>query len=196
MAFVLGCLQGQGYGEDDSGVASVRISAQGVEEGVLKEVERNIGSAVLPFPGVVYKSINVTAKKQGGFIYLEVTAALPEGLAEGVDRYSFIYDPGTGEFTLKGYSLEALPPGVRGDAIVMALQSERLAGLLESNALFQVEPTVKRILPVTSEKFYQPKTLFSVTWRDYDSGSAVSALVDLEGGGVIQVWSNFEYQLR
>ncbi len=185
-AFAVGCLQGfQGKEK----VPAVAVSGHGIGEEDLTKIEKGIRDAVLPYPGITYDSINVTAKKQGSFIYLEVLASAHPGLAEGLDIYSFIYDPGSDEFILKGYSLENLPPPVRDDAINVALQSDELTPLLESMTLFQEEPTVKRILPATSEKFYQPKTLFSVTWRNYEEGSAVSALVDLEEGKLLQLWS-------
>ncbi|HEX7628178.1 MAG TPA: hypothetical protein VF354_04575 [Candidatus Methanoperedens sp.] len=43
-------------------------------------------------------------------------------------------------------------------------------------------PSVKRILPGTSEKFYAPKTLLSVSWK------GISALVDPDERKVVQVW--------
>ncbi|CAG0957405.1 hypothetical protein METP3_00615 [Methanosarcinales archaeon] len=41
---------------------------------------------------------------------------------------------------------------------------------------------VKRILPKTSEKFYLPKTLLSVSWK------GISALIDPDERKVVQVW--------
>jgi len=41
---------------------------------------------------------------------------------------------------------------------------------------------VKRILPGTSQKFYVPKTLLSVTWK------GISALIDPDERKVVQVW--------
>ncbi|MGP8320174.1 MAG: hypothetical protein ACT6FD_05225, partial [Methanosarcinaceae archaeon] len=46
-------------------------------------------------------------------------------------------------------------------------------------------PSVKRILPETAEKFYEPKTLISVTWKDIP----LSALVDVDTGQVVEVWN-------
>ena len=45
-------------------------------------------------------------------------------------------------------------------------------------------PTVKRILPETSEKFYAAKTCLSVTWTD----ASVSALVDMGSRSVVKTW--------
>ena len=189
VALAIGCLQGF-QGQENA--PSVTVSGKGIEEEALKKIKRGIGGAVLPYPGITYDSINVTARKQGSSISLEVLASAHPGLAEGVDIYGFIYDPGSDEFFLKGYSLENLPLSVKDDAINVALQSDELTQLLESMALFQEEPTVKRILPATSEKFYQPKTLFSVTWRDYETGNVVSALVDPGEGKLVQLWSREE----
>jgi hypothetical protein len=77
------------------------------------------------------------------------------------DLYDFTYQ--SRELVRTGYLLEAIPESVRQDAIAIAMQNHEIAGALSGDAGV---PTVKRILPETSEKFYAPKTLLSVTWID------------------------------
>ncbi len=68
----------------------------------------------------------------------------------------------------------------RNDAIGIALTDRDVATSVSvSNPGV---PSVKRILPKTSEKFYLPKTLLSVSWK------GISALVDPDERKVVQVW--------
>jgi len=84
------------------------------------------------------------------------------------------------------YLLEAIPVPVRSEAIGIAMQSKDIAAALGSGANAYGTPSVKRILPETAEKFYEPKTLLSVTWKD----SSLSALVDADTGQVVEIWVN------
>ncbi|MDL5502502.1 MAG: hypothetical protein QSU88_04725, partial [Candidatus Methanoperedens sp.] len=74
-----------------------------------------------------------------------------------------------------GYLLEATPATYKNDAIGIALTDRDLATSVSNLGI----PSVKRILPKTSEKFYLPKTLLSVSWKGF------SALVDLEERKVV-----------
>ena len=66
----------------------------------------------------------------------------------------------------------------RNDAIGIALNDRDVATSVRNLGV----PSVKRILPGTSEKFYAPKTLLSVSWK------GISALVDPDERKVVQVW--------
>lgn len=156
----------------------------------LENMKTDVLGALIPSPGVRYDAVNVTATGLGSGLNLEVTAVTR--VSEYPDIYRFYYSPDEREITLKGYVLEAIPPAVRSEAIAVALASQEIEGMLETLNMNPAEPTVKRILPETSAKYYAPKTLFSVTWRDFDKKVAVSALVDLETGQVVQTWQGVE----
>jgi len=84
-----------------------------------------------------------------------------------------------GNLIQTGYLLEAIPMQVRDDAISTALSSSEIASLSIKPGI----PTVRRILPETSEKYYAPKTLLSVTW------DGISGLIDLDEHKVVKVWN-------
>jgi hypothetical protein len=157
-----------------------------VEGEKLEKMKLDILQAVVPFPGVTYDAINVTATKLGSGLNLKVVAS--SRVSEGLDVYRFYYDPASREITLKGYVLEAIPPTTRSEAISIALGSEEVQRMLSESAI-AVEPAVRRILPETSAKYYAPKTLFSITWSDFERRMVISALVDLESSRVVQAWS-------
>jgi hypothetical protein len=52
----------------------------------------------------------------------------------------------------------------------------------KNNETVSVVPTVRRILPETSAKFYASKTCLGVTWAD----ASVSALVDMDRRSVVK----------
>ncbi len=157
-----------------------------IEGEKLEEMKNQIMRALVPLPGVTYEAINVTATELGTGLNLEVVAS--SRVSEGLDIYRFYYDPGSRKITLKGYVLEAIPPTVRSKAVSIALYSEEMQRILSENAI-AVEPRVRRILPETAAKYYAPKTLFSVTWSDFEKRVVVSALVDLDNGRVVQTWT-------
>ncbi|MDW7727206.1 MAG: hypothetical protein SCH70_08900 [Candidatus Methanoperedens sp.] len=119
-----------------------------------------------------YEVVNISASSEGERVRLKVIAVTKD--AGYPDIYDFVYD-GEG-LLLTGYLLEAIPQAYSNEAIGIALSNQEVAASVTG------VPTVRRILPGTSEKFYAPKTLLSVTW------DGVSALVDLEDGKVVQVW--------
>ncbi len=65
------------------------------------------------------------------------------------------------------------------------MHNEQIRDVLSTGMGGNSIPSVKRILPETAEKFYEPKTLLSVTWKD----SSLSALVDVDTGQVVEVWN-------
>ncbi|HMB45506.1 MAG TPA: hypothetical protein VKL21_06765, partial [Candidatus Methanoperedens sp.] len=81
-----------------------------------------------------------------------------------------------------GYLLEAVPVRYRNEAITVALNDRDVATSVRNSG----DPSVKRILPGTSQKFYVSKTLLSVTW------DGISALVDPDERKVVQVWKESE----
>ena len=165
-----------------------KFYVQGVKLGgeKLEKMKIDIMRALAPLPGVTYDAINVTATKLSSGLNLEVVAS--SRVSEGLDIYRFYYDPGSRKITLKGYVLEAIPPTVRSKAVSIALDSEEVQRILSENAI-AVETRVRRILPETAAKYYAPKTLFSVTWSDFEKRVVVSALVDLDSGRVVQTWT-------
>jgi hypothetical protein len=100
-----------------------------------------------------------------------------------MDRYDFVYSDN--EIIITGYILEAIPESVRSEAISLALQNEEVASAMGSGMYTNGDPSVKQILPETSEKFYTGKPLISVTWMD----SSISALIDMDTRAVVQVWT-------
>ena len=87
---------------------------------------------------------------------------------------------------MTGYLLEAIPATDRIKALdIVFSQGEEIRQAITQS---RSEPTVKRILPQTSEKFYKPKTLLSVTWQDVQ----VSALVDVDPYTVVEIWNGDE----
>ncbi len=120
-----------------------------------------------------YEIVNITAVTTNEGPRLKVMAIAKD--ADKLDIYDFVYDGK--ELLLTGYLLEAIPFQYRDDAIGIALGNQEVAASAATGA-----PTVRRILPKTSQKFYAPKTLLSVTWV------GVSALVDPDEQKVVQVW--------
>jgi hypothetical protein len=105
---------------------------------------------------------------------LKIVASINE--SDRYDIYDLVYD--NEKLQLTGYLLEAIPPMYRNEAIGIALQNQTLASSIANSG----NPSVKRIMPQTSEKYYAPKTLLSVTWK------GTSALVDPDERKVVQIW--------
>jgi hypothetical protein len=121
-----------------------------------------------------YDFVNISSKGDANQMRISVTAKAVD--SEKPDIYDFTYQDN--ELLLSGYLLEAIPQMFRNEAIGIALTDKDLAASVRNSG----GPTVKRILPKTSEKFYVPKPLLSVTWK------GISALVDPDERKVVQVW--------
>ena len=123
-----------------------------------------------------YELVNISTKGDMNKMDIKVTATTLD--SEIPDRYDFVFE--NNDLLMTGYLLEAIPATYRNDAIGIALTDRDLATSVSvSNPGV---PSVKRILPKTSEKFYLPKTLLSVSWK------GISALVDPDERKVVQVW--------
>ena len=121
-----------------------------------------------------YETVNISAKDGTNDMHIKVTAASLD--SENPDIYDFVYNGN--ELLLTGYLLEAVPPMYRNEVIGIALSDRDVATAVRNSGV----PSVKRILPKTSEKFYVGKTLLSVTWK------GISALVDPDERKVVQIW--------
>ena len=123
-----------------------------------------------------YELVNISTKGDKNKMDIKVTATTLD--SEIPDIYDFVFE--NNDLLMTGYLLEAIPATYRNDAIGIALTDRDLATSVSvSNPGV---PSVKRILPKTSEKFYLPKTLLSVSWK------GISALVDPDERKVVQVW--------
>jgi hypothetical protein len=158
-----------------------------------EETRTNIISAVLaeimPYKGVKYDKVNISAMKNGEDHDLRVTCF--SGACEYPDVYDFTYCGTSKQLVQNRYLLEAIPLSERAKALSVALQSEEAANLMRTNSLESVMPTVRRVLPETAEKFYSPKIMLSVTWTRFgDNHEVVSVLVDPDEWKAVEVWSN------
>jgi hypothetical protein len=143
------------------------------------KIETLLWEQITPYRSIEYDIVNITTTQAGEFIGIQVKARSIEIPYQ--DIYDFSYKNDT--LVMTGYLLEAVPAADRIKAldIVFSKGEEIKQAITQS----QSEPTVKRILPQTSEKFYKPKTLLSVTWQDVQ----VSALVDLDTYSIVDTWS-------
>lgn len=121
-----------------------------------------------------YELVNISTKGDKNKMDIKVTATTLD--SEIPDIYDFVFE--NNDLLMTGYLLEAIPATYRNDAIGIALTDRDLATSVSNLGL----PSVKRILPKTSEKFYLPKTLLSVSWK------GISALIDPDERKVVQVW--------
>ncbi len=137
------------------------------------EIEELLWAEISPFK-TEYEAVNISASPEGKVLRLKVIAITNDSY--NLDIYDFAYEDN--KLLLTGYLLEAIPQIYRSEAISIALGNQEIATSMVNPG----NPTVRRILPRTSEKFYAPKTLLSVTWK------GVSALVDPEERKVVQVW--------
>lgn len=137
------------------------------------KIEEQLWNEVTPFR-TEYETVNISASPEGNKLRLKVIAAIKE--SDRPDIYDFAYEDGT--LLLTGYLLEAIAPQYRDDAISTALTNSEITSSLINPGI----PTVRRILPRTSEKLYAPKTLLSVTW------DGTSALIDPDEHKVVKVW--------
>ena len=142
-----------------------------------KNIEELLWFEIAPYK-TEYDIVNISSKGDANQMRISVTARAAD--SEKPDIYDFAYQDN--ELLLTGYLLEAVPQIFRNEAIGIALNDKDMATSIRNLG----EPSVKRILPKTSEKFYAPKTLLSVTWK------GISALVDPDERKVVQVWREGE----
>lgn len=149
------------------------VSWSGKPENAAK-IEGLLWTEIIPYKSE-YENVNIGASPEGAGLRLKVVASINE--SELFDIYNFVYDDE--KLLLTGYLLEAVPSMNRNEAIGIALQNQSMM----SSAAYSGNPTVKRILPHTSQKYYAPKTLLSVSWK------GLSALVDPDERQVVQIWT-------
>lgn len=136
------------------------------------KIEELLWAEIAPYR-TEYEMVNISSTGNKG-LSLKVIATAKD--TDQPDIYDFVYEGG--ELLPTGYLLEAIPSQYRNEAIGIAIGNQEVAASTASAGI----PTVRRILPGTSEKFYAPKTLLSVTWTD------ISALIDPDERKVVQVW--------
>jgi hypothetical protein len=136
-------------------------------------VEKELWTQLYPY-NIEYDLVNISAKSESNGLHLRVIGI--SNAAINPDVYDLIYSNGT--LTRTGYLLEALQPQDRDAAIGTAMQNK---AVMEKGA--PGVPTVRRILPDTSKKYYAAKTLLSVTW------TGISVLVDPDERKVVKVWN-------
>lgn len=135
-------------------------------------IETELWTQIAPY-NTEYDIVNITAKNEGNGLRLRAVGI--SNSIEYPDVYDFTYSGGT--LTRTGYLLEAITPQDRDAAIAVAMQDKDFRTASASGV-----PTVRRILPDTSKKYYAPKTLLSVTWQ------GVSVLVDPEERKIANIW--------
>ena len=146
------------------------------------KIETLLWEQVTPYRSIEYNTVNITTTQSGDVIGIRVKAGSTQSPYQ--DIYDFSYLNGT--LVMTGYLLEAIPAADRINALdIVFSQGEEIR---QAIAQSRSEPTVKRILPQTSEKFYKPKTLLSVTWQDVQ----VSALVDVDTYTIVEIWNGDE----
>lgn len=137
------------------------------------KVEELLWNEISPYRAD-YETVNISPSTEGKKLHLKVVASIKE--SDRPDIYDFVYEEGN--LTMTGYLLEAIPVQYRDEAISTALASSEIAGSIKTGT-----PSVRRILPQTSEIYYAPKTLLSVTWN------GVSGLIDPDEHKVVKVWN-------
>ena len=143
------------------------------------KIERMLWEQIMPYRSIEYDLVNITAKQGAGFTGIKVKARSIQTPYQ--DIYDFTYKNDT--LVMTGYLLEAIPEADRIKALdIVFSEGEEIKQAITQS---QSEPTVKRILPQTSKKFYKSKTLLSVTWQDVQ----VSALVDVDTYSIVDTWS-------
>ncbi len=142
-----------------------------------ENIEKLIWQEISPYR-TEYDIVNMSAKEDNKEMYIKVIAISTD--SENPDIYELVYN--NNGLAITGYLLESIPMTYRNEAIRIALNDKNVSSSLRNPQ----NPSVKRILPGTSEKFYMPKTLLSVTWK------GISALVDPDERKVVQVWKENE----
>lgn len=139
-------------------------------------VEEELWTQITPY-NIEYDLVNISAKSESDGLHLRVIGI--SNAAINPDVYDLIYSGGT--LTRTGYLLEALQQQDIDAAIAAAMKTREVMEKRASGV-----PTVRRILPDTSKKYYAAKTLLSVTW------TGISVLVDPDGWKVVKVWNENE----
>ncbi len=143
------------------------------------KIETLLWEQVTPYRSIEYDMVNISTSRSGNAVSIRVKAGSTQSPYQ--DIYDFSYQDGT--LVMTGYLLEAIPATDRVKALdIIFSQGEEIRQAITQS---RSEPTVKRILPHTSEKFYKPKTLLSVTWQDV----LVSALVDVDSYTIVEIWN-------
>jgi len=178
----------------DSGLSTtLELSGMELNEEAKTEIVSKVLAEIMPYKGVKYDKVNISAMRNGEDYDLRVICF--SDACEYQDVYDFTYYGASKQLVQNRYVLEAIPVAERAKAISVALQNEEAANLLRANSQESVTPTVRRVLPETAEKFYLPKTLLSVTWTRFGANPAVvSVLVDPDEGKAVKVWSNLEVE--
>ena len=178
-ALLVTTISGCVAGTDDASLENIVWT--GTPPAESKDIGKKIMQQVIPYAGTEYGNITISASQENDKLRLHVSGVSANTMRP--DLYDFTYDYDKNELMRVSYLLEAIPESVRGEAIGIAMQNEQIRDVLSTG--MAGTPSVKRILPETAEKFYEPKTLLSVTWKD----SSLSALVDVDTGQVVEVWS-------
>lgn len=137
-----------------------------------EDIETKLWTKIAPY-NTEYDFVNITVKNEGNRLRLRVVGI--SNVIEYPDVYDFTYSEGT--LTRTGYLLEAITSQDRDAAIAVAMQDKDFRTASAAGV-----PTVRRILPDTSKKYYAPKTLISLTWQ------GVSVLVDPEERKIANIW--------
>ena len=177
VAAISGCI----VGADDASKGN--IVWVGTPPAKSDDIGKMIIQQVIPYAGTEYENITISASKENDKLRLHVSGVSANSMHP--DLYDFTYNYDKNELIRISYLLEAIPESVRGEAIGIAMQNEQIRDALSVGMAGSSIPSVKRILPETAEKFYEPKTLLSVTWKD----SSLSALVDMDTGQEVGVWT-------
>lgn len=137
------------------------------------KIEELLFQEIVPYK-TEYEMVNITSNGDIRQMHISVKATTLD--SNNLDIYDFVYE--NNELLLTGYLLEAVPLRYRNEAITIALNDRDVAASVRNSG----DPSVKRILPGTSQKFYVPKTLLSVSWK------GISALIDPDERKVVQIW--------
>ena len=178
VAAISGCITGTNDASSENSVVWI-----GTPPAKSEDIGKKIIQQVIPYSGTKYENITISASQKNDKLRLHVSCVSPNTVHP--DLYDFTYNYNNNELIRVSYLLEAIPESVRGEAIGIAMQNEQIRDVLSTGMGGSGTPSVKRILAETAEKFYEPKTLLSVTWKD----SSLSALVDVDTGQVVEVWS-------
>ena len=181
-ALLVTAISGCVVGADDASLENSVVWI-GTPPAESKDIGKKIIQQVIPYAGTEYENITISASKENDKLRLHVSGASANTMRP--DLYDFTYNYDNNELIRTSYLLEAIPESIRGEAIGIAMQNEQIRDVLSAGMGGSGAPSVKRILPETAEKFYEPKTLLSVTWKD----SSLSTLVDVDTGQVVEVWS-------
>lgn len=141
------------------------------------KIETLLWEHITPYRSIEYDMVNFITTQSEDVIRVKAGSTQ----SPYNDIYDFSYQ--NGELVMTGYLLEAIPAADRIKALdIVFSEGEEIRQIIAQS---RSEPTVKRILPQTSDKFYKPKTLLSVTWQDVQ----VSALVDVDTYSIVDTWS-------